>query len=720
MPQVPVYSQQVAPTGLSNNTFAPAVAQDATGQQLQQAGDAMQRLGGVGSSIALDMENKADQLRVDDALNKAKEAALTLTHDKTAGYTNQRGLAALERASGKPMADEYADTLKEQISGLATGLGNDAQKRLFAMRSNDLLTQFHGQAMQHESRQFSEYSMSVREGTISNSMNAIGLNYKDPTAVDDSIRSIQAATYDMARLQGKSAEWAEAQTRKMTSNAHKTAIAAALEDRNVAYADGYLKKYSKQMDADDILTVRGHVTKEMNNQVGMSAAVDAINKAMPSIITTESTRAFNIAVGTESDNRQFASNGQPLTSRKGAIGIAQVMPATGPEAAKLAGLPWDDNRYRNDPEYNKTIGKAYFDKQLQDFGGDTAKAYAAYNAGAGRLQNAIKAAEKANKLAVNDPAAARTWLDFMPEETKKYVTKNMKELEAGMGRSQKPTFLDIDKTLREDPRLANNPQRYAIARADAEKRFEDTQKAIKAADEESTANAMRGVMQNGGRFTDLPASVRNAIPVKEVDNVIAFGQKIAKGDDTTNPRLYDRLTNNPQMLTQMSDNAFFALRPELSDSDFKHFSNVRAKQNGKGDAQGHGEINTSAIKQSLDERLRTLKIDPTPKDDGGDDAARLGGIRKFVNDYFYGAQREAGKKFNDAEVAQHLDALFAKNTTFKGFFSDSSGPMIGMKAGDLDSAIKNAIKASFKRQGIDNPTDAQIMNTYWMSKTAKK
>ena len=35
------------------------------------------------------------------------------------------------------------------------------------------------------------------------------------------------------------------------------------------------------------------------------------------------------------------------------------------------------------------------------------------------------------------------------------------------------------------------------------------------------------------------------------------------------------------------------------------------------------------------------------------------------------AQREAGKKFTDAEVGQHIDALFAKNATFRGWFSDS-------------------------------------------------
>ena len=135
---------------------------------------------------------------------------------------------------------------------------------------------------------------------------------------------------------------------------------------------------------------------------------------------------------------------------------------------------------------------------------------------------------------------------------------------------------------------------------------------------------------------------------------------------------------------------------------------------------GPGDLNSQAIKQTLDSRMRMLQIDPTPKDDGGPDAARVGAIRQFVDQYFLTAQRNAGKKFSDAEVAQHIDALFANNATFKGWFTNSSGPMLGMKVGDIDSATRSNLKAAFKRQGIDSPTDAQILNAYWTMKVTRK
>lgn len=113
-------------------------------------------------------------------------------------------------------------------------------------------------------------------------------------------------------------------------------------------------------------------------------------------------------IQTESRGNHFGSNGAPLTSPKGAVGIAQVMPGTAPEAAALAGLPFDENRYRTDPEYNAAIGRAYFEKQVQTFG-DIEKAVAAYNAGPGNVQKAIQ-------------KGGANWKDFLPAETKGYLT----------------------------------------------------------------------------------------------------------------------------------------------------------------------------------------------------------------------------------------------------------------------------------------------------------
>lgn len=105
--------------------------------------------------------------------------------------------------------------------------------------------------------------------------------------------------------------------------------------------------------------------------------------------------------------RSESGGKQSAVSPKGAVGVAQIMPSTGPEAAQLAGLPWDETKFRTDAAYNRALGQAYLAKQLDTFG-SMDKALAAYNAGPGRLRDALKAGEAG-------------WLDRMPEETRNYV-----------------------------------------------------------------------------------------------------------------------------------------------------------------------------------------------------------------------------------------------------------------------------------------------------------
>ena len=113
------------------------------------------------------------------------------------------------------------------------------------------------------------------------------------------------------------------------------------------------------------------------------------------------------------------AQGNFKTSPKGAVGPAQVMPATAREAARLAGLPYDENKFRSDPNYNMALGKAYLAKQLEEFGGNEALAAAAYNAGAGRVRGAL------NKGGLSK------WLDYVPQETRDYVKKVTGQVSSG-------------------------------------------------------------------------------------------------------------------------------------------------------------------------------------------------------------------------------------------------------------------------------------------------
>lgn len=117
-----------------------------------------------------------------------------------------------------------------------------------------------------------------------------------------------------------------------------------------------------------------------------------------------------LQIGMESGGQQFGKDGKPLTSPKGAVGVAQVMPGTGPEAAALAGLPWDEKRYKNDRDYNMRLGDAYQGHLNKIFNGHELAATAAYNAGPTRVLRLRQ-------------QYGDSWAEHLPDETKQYVKR---------------------------------------------------------------------------------------------------------------------------------------------------------------------------------------------------------------------------------------------------------------------------------------------------------
>lgn len=677
------------------------------GQQIEQAG-------GDAAKVQIDALARAGALRVSDSMNQMKEAELNARFDPKTGYENVKGIDALQRPSGLSLADDYGNVLKQKADTIYNSLGSDAQKEAFRQQSDELITNFKGGATQHEGAEFQTYALSVRDGTIKNRQNEIVLNYKDPAAVDSAVTSIQAAVYDQAKLLGKSAEWADAQSREATSKAHALAINTSLQKNDPTFADMYMKKYSKEMNADDILAVNGSLTKQLDGQIGLNAATQTIQEMGPKITTSDSDRAFNIALGTESNHQQLTPTGEPVTSPKGAIGIAQVMPDTAKEVAANNGIEWDDNKYKTDAVYNAKLGKLYFDQQLKSNGGNLAMAYAAYNAGPGNLQKAKDAA-----IAEGKP---ENWAVHLPAETQAYVTKNMTAFGSGDGQYTKPTLVDVQNAIRTKIG-ANQPERLKIALDEGERQYKAIGDATKQRTDEAKASAMRGVMENGGRFTDLPANVRGALAPEDVSGVMDFAKKVSMGDDTTSLYLYQKLSADPAALKSMSDNEFFALRAELSQADFKHFSDQRAGLINGTTENGPGNLNNSAIKSTLDDRLISMGFDPNPKDKTSDDAQQMGAIRQFVNQSVITEQANRGKKMSDAETNSYIDQLFAQQVPSRRIGVDipligglhwtrSSSPLITQTVGDIPGPTKDALKAAFKRQGIDSPSDGDLLNAY--------
>lgn len=151
----------------------------------------------------------------------------------------------------------------------------------------------------------------------------------------------------------------------------------------------------------------------------------------------------------ESGGRHMV-DGKLIESSAGALGISQVMPKTGTSP----GFGVKPLQNQSQEEYTR-FGRDYLNAMLKRYGGDKAKALAAYNAGPGAVDKAIS-------------QGGDNWLSLLPGETQAYVPAILggsttqlpsSNSQAGGGRGfVNPSPVEIPVTL-----LFQNQQRQSVA-----------------------------------------------------------------------------------------------------------------------------------------------------------------------------------------------------------------------------------------------------------------
>ncbi|HEX9963987.1 MAG TPA: lytic transglycosylase domain-containing protein [Allosphingosinicella sp.] len=117
--------------------------------------------------------------------------------------------------------------------------------------------------------------------------------------------------------------------------------------------------------------------------------------------------------------RQESSFDRAAISHAGARGLMQLMPGTAREQAGKLGMSYDFTRLTSDPAYNVMLGTSYFERLLNQWGGNAPMAVASYNAGAGNVNKWVRAN--------GDPRGGAdivTWIEAIPySETRNYVQR---------------------------------------------------------------------------------------------------------------------------------------------------------------------------------------------------------------------------------------------------------------------------------------------------------
>lgn len=164
-------------------------------------------------------------------------------------------------------------------------------------------------------------------------------------------------------------------------------------------------------------TLKANIAALTDRLAGSVQAVGGAGDGAARVVSgavSEPGDVFSRMIGIESGGRQLGADGTPLRSMPNnpdsPVGIAQVRPSTGPEAARLAGVAWDPARLANDEAYNRALGEAYYNEQVLTFGNPMMGA-AAYNAGPGSVRRAMEVANQ----------RGGSYLDYLPAETQRYV-----------------------------------------------------------------------------------------------------------------------------------------------------------------------------------------------------------------------------------------------------------------------------------------------------------
>ena len=153
--------------------------------------------------------------------------------------------------------------------------------------------------------------------------------------------------------------------------------------------------------------------------------------AYPLVFVPDEARAFvspEIILGLSRQESEFNPR---AFSHAGARGVMQLIPSTAQITARKEGLPYRRSALLDDPVYNMTLGSAHLSHLLDRFDGSLIMTFAAYNAGAQRVDRWMEdfGDPRTNEV---DPV---DWVELIPfSETRNYVQRVLENTQVYRGR----------------------------------------------------------------------------------------------------------------------------------------------------------------------------------------------------------------------------------------------------------------------------------------------
>ncbi|MFV0602026.1 MAG: hypothetical protein ACK5NE_09465 [Brachymonas sp.] len=664
--KVPTYdSFQVSPNTLPQVRLNHTGVQDIAGPQAQRMGQALTGAGQEAGRIAVEMQQEANNVRTVGALNQLKEEELRLTHDKEVGFLNIKGENALQRASGKPLGEEYGEVLQKRREEIAASLGNDAQRQAFLLNSEGMLTSFRGQILKHEAQEFNNYSVAQWGAVASTAGHEIALNPGNEKIITSGLARIRGSVESIAKLNGMSPEWVEANVRTATSKALVGAM-GQMVDGNPHQARAFLDKHQDKMEFSDVVKMRETIDNAVAIYNGTRLGEDIFRTSggpgNKGVVSITGDPHIDTIIHLESGGKADAKN--PLSS---ATGLGQFTRSTWLDTVKRYNATWaqgksDDEILAMRTDRDKTIEimrwhTAVIKGQLENQGlpATIENVYSVHHFGNTKF---AKAANDAPMSSILSPEALKA-NPYLAGKTKGEVIANW----AGRTRGGKAGMAQQVAGIA-DPKERKYAEQTIKENAEMQELIQKEEYA--SALEQATDLSYAKI----GGWRDVPAELREKIKPDD------WGKLVKGKPKESSPDTLLRLENSPELWKAGSIEKY---RSELSEADYRKFYE---KGNGPGAEKriAEAKVDVDDFKEFADK----MGLSPYASGQGEKEKRTLALTKNRVESLIEIAQQNKGRVLTREEKRALMEIEIARTVTLAGTWSSREKPVLLLTPKDVE------------------------------------
>lgn len=701
MPTVPALHEfSVAPSGAPLPGVQSPEVQDYGSQQIERAGQAISRGGARLGDVYERQLHEVNLTRVHDAVNQAKELRTRLTFDQQTGYSSKRGLAAIEPEDGVNLADKYAGEFEKGVGEIAAGLGNDAQRLMFSEAAGTLSTDFRNEIIKHQASEFVTYKKSVIEGAVATLQNDLYAYRNDSRRVDETLLGLKGQFREAARMNGMSeGEALDAAVRQATSRVLLLSLKTMVDEGDIDGAEAFYNLHEQDMDAPERADFAHVIGQEQDLKVATNVASEYFANltgsqaaAAPQNLIAPVTGAYR--QGSGFGVPRAAQPGVPAHSHKGIdipIASGTRVIATGDGVVEFVG---------KSGAYGNLV-------KIKHDDGSTETRYAHLKGFAPDLKVGQRV-RQGDVIAISGgergaPGAGDSTGPHLHYEVRKdgvaVDPKGAHTVRSG----RRMNVTEALQALRSDPRVATNPRRLQEAERQIRSLSSEWEQTKNQNEENAVNAAMEWLDKNGGRYEQMPASLRNAVPGKYRDSLRSFSTSMQRSADPAgSTELWGTLRMEIGQGNITTPQQLLKYKPNLSEDDYRNL--VATVSGAQKEPTTLDPVKTaSAAMSNLKADLTTAGIDPGDADTASE-------FKQFQAAFFREVSRQEaaqGKPLTETEattigrtlIAKNVvrgEGMFGRSTTRRGY--EFENPLVPYAA--ISQGVRSKIAIDLRKEGI--------------------